>query len=306
MSIDFFEGLNKEEIKTLGNQINRFEEMSNYQRKAVNISDDVILPKGTLIHGTLFDKKMLSSIAQTGIITGQYFGIEEDGETYYCADFHKTFKDISLSEYNNWFPYRDGRCPFGKFGKDQVAFLLFPDDRAKDIMSYDCYGDSNDSNVLITQNFVNMAGLPMEDRNLCSSILFGVPNCFINGIVVGDDVISEDNISFLIDKFPNTFIVRNNGQFLYKVGDNEEIRSLRVKNASESILCELQKGIIDQKDAKINSLQESEQNLWSAIAKLPVDQIAGIYKSLGWQGDYEEYAMNLKEKYKDDLNIRKI
>ena len=39
MSIDFFEGLNKGKIQTLRNQINRFEEMSNYQRKAVNISE---------------------------------------------------------------------------------------------------------------------------------------------------------------------------------------------------------------------------------------------------------------------------
>ena len=39
MSIDFFEGLNKGKIQPLINQINRFEEMSNYQRKAVNISE---------------------------------------------------------------------------------------------------------------------------------------------------------------------------------------------------------------------------------------------------------------------------
>ena len=88
-----FKGLPNEKQRELRAQIDRFIKLKGIPRKTVTIEDVIKLPEGTLIHGTRVDEETLSSIAESGIITGQAFGIAEDGETYYCADFHRVNHD---------------------------------------------------------------------------------------------------------------------------------------------------------------------------------------------------------------------
>lgn len=291
-----FENLTGEELKILKEQVKRFQELSVEKRRKIEIDDSVLLPKGTIIHGTLFDREVLSNIAETGILTGQLFDIPEDGETYYCADFHRLSEDKKLSDYNQIFPYHDGRCPFGRRGKKQVAFILYPDERMNSLIAYDCYR-SGAFESESTKKFVNLKALPIDNFELASSILFGVPSCFINGIILGDNVITEENIEFVKSKFPDTFIVRNNGQIIYKSGDTKDISKLRLDLINETI--EKEKTELDLKSNKqyLTSKEQEIDKLWEAISKLPLEDISQIYQSIGWQGDTILAAERLQTRY---------
>ena len=194
-----FEGLSVEQQKALRAQIDRFISLKKLPRKVVDVGDQIRFPEGTLIHGTSVNEETLTSIAESGIMTGQAFGIMEDGETFHCADFHRVNHDMSLANYNDQFPYNDGRCPFGRRGKFTLAFVIHPDENLDEIAAYDCYKDGTKESDT-TKDFVNMHGLPVEDKTLVSSILFGVPSNFINGIIIGDNNIKLEVIKFLIDK----------------------------------------------------------------------------------------------------------
>lgn len=300
MDNNFFEGLNKEQLEILKDQMNRFEKLKNTERKKVDIKDKIILPEGTLIHGAPFVKDVVSSISKTGIITGQYFGIDEDGETYYCADFHKVEKDATLEDYNNDFKFNDGRCPFGKKGKGTIAFIIFPDENLDEIIAYDCYKEGT-KEAEQTQSFVNMKGLPIENKSKASSILYGVPNCFINGIILADNMISKENIEFLIQEYPNTFIVRNNGSILYKVGDSKEMWNLRVEAIMQTIAYEEEHEKLESEKKDHERTKTQVDELWKSISSLPLEDIAQVYEKLGWQGDYNKYAERLKEQYDSQM-----
>ena len=298
-----FEGISPEQQKALRAQIDRFIKLRSLPRKDVEVGDYVRLPEGTLIHGTPVNEESLASIAEYGIITGQAFGIMEDGETFHCADFHRVNHDMSLANYNDQFPYNDGRCPFGRKGKFTLAFVLYPDENMKEIASYDCYReDTKESET--TKDFVNMEGLPVDDTSLASGILFGIPSNFINGIIIGDNNIKEDVIKFLIEKFPGAFITRNSGEIIYKNGDSMELVSARIKSIQRQIDLEKAEDTIEQKDRSINMQKADNDKLWAAIATLPVEQIAQVYEQIGYQGDYMKFAERLKQEHNQSTGMK--
>ena len=298
---EFYDGLTPEQIRILNEQIERFNSFKGKEREEIIPSDKLVLPKGTLIHGTKFNIEMLKSIAKTGIITGQYFGIEEDGETFYCVDFHRVSKDTSLEEYNKEFSYKDGRCPFGNRGKSTIAFIIHPTNGLNGIGAYDCYREETKESEIV-KSFVNLEGLPDYDKNKLSSILFGVPCSFINGIVVGDKLIDEEKIGMLKGLFPGCYMVRNNGEIIYRQKDNEEITSLRVAKIKAEIDKEEKQKEIESLNCKISQMTSDNEKLWYAIAGLSLENIAGVFKTIGYQGteeDFLKYAKNLQERYND-------
>lgn len=298
-----FERLNPEEIKILKEQIARFQNCSTMPRQDIKIDKEIILPEGTLIHGTPVNKDTLSSIANTGIITGQAFGIEEDGETFYCADFHRTNKDISLKDYNENFTYIDARCPFGRRGKFTLAFVIYPNENIKKLIAYDCYKNSTEESD-ITKKFVNTKALPIEDGSIVSSILFGIPSNFISGIILGDNSINEDMVSFLIEQYPGVFITRNNGELIYQKDDSKELVSTRIKSINRQIELEEKNKTIEDTN-KRNAMQKQEiDKLWKAISTLPVEVITQIYDSLGYQGDHIQQAERLKKQYEEKSGMK--
>ena len=300
----FFDKLDARQLEILKEQMKRFESFKGEKREQVIIDGDVILPEGTLIHGTPFNEKTLENIAKSGIITGEYFGISEDGETFYHADFHRVPKETSLREYNDNFTYWDGRCPFGKKSKNTIAFVIHPNSKLQEIASYDCYKDET-KEAEKAKTFVNLNGLPTNDKSVVSSILFGVPSCFINGIVVGDNKITEENIKLLRSLFPDCYIVRNNGKIICgKENDNDEIISLRIETIKTEIESEKLKGTIKRLEDTIKRMNNDADTMWKAIADLPLEEVALIYKIIGWQGDYVEFAKHLKETYKEKGMIR--
>ena len=291
---DFFSNISKEQITILKSQIERFEILRKKKIQQVIPKNKLMLPEKTLIHGTSFDIKKLESIASSGIITGQYFGIEEDGETYFCADFHRVDKDTTLEEYNNSFSYKDGRCPFGSLGKNTIAFIIPPNKELEEITKYDCYREGTKESIQ-AKTFVNEKGLPIDDKNKASSILFGIPSNFIKGIVIGDNLISKENISIIRKIFPNCYLTRNNGKIIYKQNDTEEMTNLRIEAIEETIIKENKTKEIELLNRKIDDLQKEKSKLWESIAELPLEEIAKIYELIGWQGDYLEFARRLKE-----------
>lgn len=298
-----FEGLPIEQQKILRAQIDRFIKLKGIPQKPVDIKDMIRLPEGTLIHGTPVDQESLSSIAESGIITGQAFGIAEDGETFHCADFHRVPHDMSLANYNDQFPYNDGRCPFGKRGKFTLALVLYPDENLEELISYDCYRDGTEASAS-TKGFVNQQGLPLQDKpELGASILFGVPSNFVSGIVLGDNNIKEEMVKFLMEKFPGAFISRNNGEIIYKHGDNLDIVTTRIQSIKRQIELEKAQHEIESRDNRIDMQQKESQKMWAAIATLPVEEIASIYEQLGWQGDYMEFARRLKEEHSTGMKM---
>lgn len=74
----------------------------------------MILSEGTIIHGiSECEEKKIENISKTDILTNQDIGKTEDGETYYCADFHRVKENTKIVDYSLNFKYNDGRCPFG-------------------------------------------------------------------------------------------------------------------------------------------------------------------------------------------------
>lgn len=292
-----FKTLDIEQMDILKQQIGRFNALSKEERKIIEIDDEIMLPAGTLIHGTPCRLESLSSISRSGILTGQSVGIEEDGETFFCADFHRVDSDTTLKDYNLMFPYNDGRCPFGRKGKGTIAFILYPDKRLTDLIAYDCYRDETKESDE-TKKFVNILGLPIKNKEKASSVLFGIPSNFINGIILGDRFIDEKTVAFIMATFPGTFITRNSGEVIYKNGDTLEIVKLRIKSIQRLIA-------LEQKDEELKFQQQaqSRQNaeidkIWRAIAQLPIDSIAKICEKLfPKQGDPNSLAQNLLSRY---------
>jgi hypothetical protein len=104
--LDVYE-LNEQGMEIFLAQINRFNDLREKvviePKIIVNNDGKVIFPEGTLIHGTDFSVEKVTSIANSGIITGQAFGIKEDHETFYCADFLGLIKNKRLKNIKNLF-----------------------------------------------------------------------------------------------------------------------------------------------------------------------------------------------------------
>ena len=230
--------LTDEQRKIFVGQINRFNMLSK-SYGGINFLDTVdgkiVFKEGTLIHGISgYDEEKLDNISKTGILTGQAVGVSEDGETYYCADFHRVDRDITVEEYSINFKINDGRCPFGEVRADNsnsVAFVVVPNEICSELLSYDCYRiDTKESDI--TRTFVNLNGLPRKgsETDKVSSILYGVPCNFINGVVVGGKILDDENkIKFLMEKFPNCYIMTGFGELIYDPSkdNNYEVVNLR-------------------------------------------------------------------------------
>ncbi|MBO5138155.1 MAG: hypothetical protein J6B89_00745 [Bacilli bacterium] len=197
-------------------QLNRFLDLKKIPKEDLTFKLDefgkVLLNKGMLIHGTIYDEKILKGIHENGIITGQSRNIYEDDETYNCADFWRVAKDISLREYNDTFPSNNYRTPFGH-ASSSVAFVLEIPFSMDELVSYDCYRDTENGRK--TLKFVNEKGLPNYNHEILSSVIYGVPQNCIQGIILGDRLLQEsDCIKFIISEFSDLYLLTVDGVVL--------------------------------------------------------------------------------------------
>lgn len=315
--------LTQEQLRIFLEQIDRFNKLNNSYSKvcgpSFDINGNLIFKKGTLIHGiSRYSVDKLDSISKSGILTGQAVGKSEDGETYYCADFHRVKVDTSVYDYAINFSSNDGRCPFGnaiinsndvensrKHSEHKmdisssVAFVLTPNEYNRELLSYDCYRDGTRESD-ITKSFINM--MPIDDRELGSSILYGVPVCCLEGIIVGGRVLEDKSkIDYLISKFPNCYLISSFGELIYdpskgdKLG-NEIIGLRREKLSLERDKRMMSKEISDWKRG-INIFKEQYDNLWNQMLfNCNSEDIANVLIGLGWQGNINsEYVENMKK-----------
>ena len=96
--------LGPEQLEIVKTQLDDFETISALSlvsnlRNGLN-SGNTRLPLGTLIHGTTIEN--LDSIAKHGVMSGEFFGKPEDGETHYCADFYKVREDSNIASYTEF------------------------------------------------------------------------------------------------------------------------------------------------------------------------------------------------------------
>lgn len=289
--------LTKEQEIIFLEQINRFNELSEKEfgpcQFNVNDFGKIMLAKDTLIHGiSAFSYEKLDNISKSGILTGQAIGVSEDGETYYCADFHRVKEDISVEDYNKWFPYNDGRCPFGKRAdvSREVAFIISPSEEINDLLKYDCYRNTTEG--LATRSFINY--MPMNPE-VASSILYGIPANCIDGIVVGGKVLNDsEQIYYLIEKFPQCYILSSYGELIYDPVEldlaADDAIDLRRKVSLHGIYERLNNGLIKEKDKEIERLTNQNNKLMNAMYKyLKNEDIRNMLIDIGWQSYDDEY-----------------
>lgn len=300
--------LTEEQKGILISQINRFNKLNDiYNKKASPILDmngGVFLTKGSIIHGIRsYNENKLDNISKTGILTGQAVGVSEDCETYYCADFHRVRENISMNDYNEGFKINDGRCPFGKVRADnssKVAFVVVPNEYNRELLSYDCYRE-NTREAEITRSFIN--SMPIDDRELGSSILYGVPVSCIEGIIVGGIILSDKaKIDFLIQKFPHCYITSAHGELIYNPSKNEnlgdEVVELRRKLAY--LECERRKKEYEMSKiiSENTTLKENYDSLFETlIMNASVEDAINILSELWHQRVLEEYVISIKNNY---------
>ena len=297
--------LDNDRKNVLLEQINRFNRLSEIKISNKDIKLDIlgniIFPAGTIIHGTNnCDPDKIASIAKSGILTGQAVGISEDCETYYCADFHRVPNDITVEEFNSWFPYRDGRCPFGSLGRNSLAFVVQPCEEIEELLSYDCYriGTKNGDMTNSFTNFLPMAG------NVASSILYGVPANAISGIVMGDNLFKKSEIvDFISDLFPNSYIISKRGNLIYDPNcisfDSHTITEMRRKNYLNILKIEQLERELKNKDEQIiYEKKQYDKLMQGVIDTCDVELAADVLLATGWQGTKDStvsYIERLKE-----------
>ena len=220
------------------------------------LEKDMTIKENTLIHGTSYDEKKLLSIKESGIISGDFFGVEEKfDECRLCADFFRIDKDLSLFEFflqmngtRDWtgtqfLPIKplgaqpttkefidvsNCRLPFLKTdaSKNNVAFLINGNNNiVKQFQKYDYYRNPHS----IMSKIVFEKNLKCFYKPEMSAVLFGLPSNLISAIVVGSNIESDENkLKFLQNTFENVVIFSANGKILYVPEKQKNYYDLKV------------------------------------------------------------------------------
>ena len=301
--------LTDEQVKIFVEQINRFDKLSKgyvgVSAPLINSEGNLIFSEGTLIHGTSYNEEKLDNISKTGILTGQAVGVSEDGETYYCADFHRVAREMTVEEYSTNFKINDGRCPLGKFRADNsysISFVVVPNEICSELLSYDCYRvDTKESDI--TRTFVNLNGLPRKgsETDKVSSILYGVPSNFINGIIVGGKVLNDENkIKFLMEKFPDCYIMTGFGELIYNPSKDNDYEVVNLRREKCNFAKDRRKLAreVNRLDANNSMLRANYDLLMSEMFKnCNSEDILNVLIGIGWQnGITLEDVNNMKER----------
>jgi hypothetical protein len=192
------------------------------------------IQKGTLVHGSNFDKKgqegmdldKLEKISKQGIISGELLGIEEDCETHYCADFFKCRKTQTVGDYvkDCWRIIKTGNLmtkppehsyvpPVHNKYNYKIAFLVSSDKRINDLIVNDAYSNPRLKSVI---NY-----LPIEDSEIelakdgVAAILVGIPANFITGLILSVKITENSELLLKMKTlFPNANLYSAEGKLL--------------------------------------------------------------------------------------------
>jgi hypothetical protein len=222
--------LGPEQLEIVKTQLSDFETVSaqslNSELKKSLSSGNSILPAGTLIHGTTIDN--MDSIAKHGVMSGEFFGKPEDGETHYCADFYKVRDDSNIAEYSQFISKPEEssslkmqsaeskKLPSDKRGGDFISIIVdakIPE--VQELIEADPYRPDTES---LLDGIVDINSLPAEKGSKkaerFSSILVGMPANTIAGLVVGNNIAGDAE---KIESIKNSF---NNRVAIYDILGN--------------------------------------------------------------------------------------
>jgi len=222
--------LGPEQLEIVKTQLDDFETISALSlvsnlRNGLN-SSNTRLPLGTLIHGTTIEN--LDSIAKHGVMSGEFFGKPEDGETHYCADFYKVREDSTIASYTEFISSPEEssslkmqsaeskKLPSEKRGGDYISIIIDSEiPEVQGLIEADPYKPDTDA---LFEGIVNPESLPAEKGSKkaerLSSILVGMPANTIAGIVVGNYIVGNDE---KIESIKNSF---NNRVAIYDILGN--------------------------------------------------------------------------------------
>lgn len=308
--------LSEEQIAILLQQMNRFYAVRrmDFPQKEFVLDDQgkVLLEEGMLIHGVpRYTVSTLENICKTGILTGQAIGVPEDGETFYCADFHRISRNMSMKEFNENFSYVDGRCPFGngRRGANSFAFLVRPIDEAKELLAYDCYRDGT-KEAEITRSFTNCAGLLSQKEQL-SSILYGVPSNLFCGVVLGNRLLEDKKtVELVVKMFPKCYLLTIDGVILYNPNVDKEYSPL-VQLRAEKYVLSFQKRLVEDElestRSEVQSLRANNQQLLhTMIVECPSEDVARILlENRFFQGTMEQVLEYIERVKSADMEQKK-
>lgn len=184
------------------------------------------LAQGTLLHGTEYSPEKMKSIKKTGILSAEFTGGIEDAETYYCADFFRVPKDMTIQEYQEWITtaQHKGRLIQPKMERSKLAtpnnkskmMSLIVDSQQPELamlLQQDAYSEKADPRLRkIASNLLDPKG--DEHTRRLAAILCGIPSNFINGIIVNPGLINEDITELRTTFGNNVAIYSSSGEML--------------------------------------------------------------------------------------------
>lgn len=222
---------------------------------------EVYLPKGTLIHFVKYNENTIKNISKEGIIASELQGIKSENGLNYITRFYKMSLDTTLNTYNSKELHN----------KDNIGFIINPTSKLGGILYYNILDEKFDNNIMVRD--IISPSKRIKDDNL-AYILVGIPSNSISGIIVGDSLLSNNEvINNLKHLFPNSYLITKEGYILkdrsniIKIEDYEvmslEYAKVRIEN---------------------NLLKKEIKNVLNAIKNSTTFyQQAKIYKKLGYK-----------------------
>lgn len=246
--------------------------VSKQKRKPLQINQEtgeVIFEEGTLIHcAGRCNYSKLKSISEKGIISGEFLGIPEDGESFYCADFYRADKKMKSTELFDRISESDKifcRGPFGSMPKfkNKLAFIIEPRDDLKQLLDTDMYKKENANHIMQTE--LNLLEEYKTEKNgQIASIPYGLPAIAISGIIAGDDLLQdEEYINMIKEQFSGIYILTRDGKVFF----DPELS----KRNNENI----------KRIAKEDTVIEENENAQEIVRQLQNEREIDISKKIG-------------------------
>ncbi len=227
----------------------------------INDEKEVYLPKGTLIHFTKYNEDIVKEISKEGIIAGEVRDKKNTTGLNYVSSFYKMNIDTILNTYNN-----------KEFSiKDNIGFIINPTSKLGGILYYNILDDKFDNNIMVRD--IISPSKRIKDDNL-AYILVGIPSNSISGIIVGDSLLSNNEIiNNLKHLFPNSYLITKEG---YIIKDRSNI--IKIEDY-EIMSLEYAKVRIEN-----NLLKKEIKNILNTVKNnTTFYEQAKIYKKLGYK-----------------------
>lgn len=157
-----------------------------------------ILPSWTLIHGSTYSPETVRSIKNNWLLSWELIWIHEDWETHYCADFFRVPETYNVAEYMQRWKEKitSGILKLPKMENKYINnwnWLFYvvdtQSDIIKDLLQLDAYWSWYDRLKSIISYLPKEKWTP--EFNRLSAILWGIPSCAIQAIIIWEKIVTQ-------------------------------------------------------------------------------------------------------------------